>query len=561
MRHQITFALVLATQSAWTQWNSNPSENTPIAVLAEDQSDPRIIKDETGGAIIAWSDTRATANGRGVFAQRINAQGEPLWALNGVPVVTEPLGQKMLNDLVSDNSGGAILVYQLMDGNGNHDLYAQRLNGAGQVLWNTAGVPVCTETHAQLEPVAVSDGNGGVWVAWWDTRNDEGDVYAQHLDMAGIPQLSTNGIAVCTGSGGQGGVRITSNGAGGAIVGWFGGYFGVEPGGVRLQNVADNGSLLWPVDGVRACTLSSPQFVPEITANGNGGAVVTWVDRRNDGTGDLYAQLVNASGTVQWDTTGVLVDDGIGEQGSVAMARSGTNATFMAWSTPPDTVNLDNNIRAQLLGDDGIAAWEPLGKLVCGAPLYQSFPRVVEDLNGDAVVAWLDARNGADNNLYMQRISAAGSTIWQADGVPLANGGNNDHWWNSINPGNKQLLPMTNGIAAVWNKIPIQGFMGDVYASLMGIDGTAIGTLVSQQQAPAAYRIYMAENQLVIQVSKGTISNVRLVDVLGHLVTTSASVSSTEVRLSLADIPPGVLFAQFLANGIPCTDRFLNGPQ
>lgn len=544
---------------AAAQWNSAPGINTPIAVFAEDQSDPRIISDGAGGAIVAWSDTRPASNGRGVFAQRINANGEALWTTNGVPVVTGPFGQKILEDMVSDGNGGAIVVYLMYNGDGNHDIYAQRFDATGQVVWGAPGMPVCINIFPQLEPVAVSDGNGGVIVAWWDLRNDGGDVFAQHLDANGIDQWGTNGIPVATGDNNQLGVRIATNGAHGALIAWFGGTFGVDPGGVRVQNVSAGGNMLWAPNGVRACPIGSDQYTPELCADGSGGGMVTWVDRRNDGSGDLYAQHLDATGTLQWGNGGVLLDDGLGEQGQAAMARSQANGTLVTWSTPPDTVNVDNNIKAQLLDDGGNALWEPMGKLICGQPLYQSFPKVVEDPNGDAVFAWVDARNGTDNNLYMQRVNTAGAILWTADGVPLANGGMADQWFNSsYSMLNNQLLPMANGTAAVWNKIPVAFFLGDIYASLMGPDGTPASAAVTEQVAPRPYTVRIANGLVSIQPLAGTVTDACLFDLLGRPFGKVVSSGPQKISLSTEGCSTGLFIARFRVNGTTWCERILN---
>lgn len=538
------------------QWNSDPAANTPIAVRANDQSDPRIIDDNAGGALIVWNDTRSECNGRGIYAQRINADGLPLWETNGKPLVTQPTGEKQLQDVVSDGNGGAIAIYLRTDNLGNHDILAQRIDANGTTLWNAAGANVCVDNFQQLEPVAVSDGNGGLIIAWWDMRNDEGDIFAQHLDANGIALWATNGIGVATGDGGQTGVRIASNGTGGALIAWYGGFFGAVPGGVRIQNVSANGTLLWGGTGVRLCPLNSPQAMVELCATGTGGALVTWDDRRNDALGDLYAQHVNAGGALQWDTLGVLLDDGVGQQGAVAMARAGTTGTYIAWDTPPDSVNMDNNIRAQFLDDAGTAHWDALGSLVCGAPLYQDFPKLVVDPDGNAIIAWLDARNGTSNDLYMQRISPLGAAQWALDGVPLANGSMNDHWWNA--PGtalNKQLLAMDNGTVAVWNKIPLTAFEGDIYASMMGPDGTLSATGIGERQTFLPYSIFTAADGLKIHTDAGSITDLTVTDLLGRI---SFLPHATGRDVTLPDggtMQP--LFVRFAINGRYYTEAVL----
>src|SRR5262245_23231051 len=70
---------------------------------------------------------------------------------------------------VPDGSGG---VYVALDLNGglNHDIYLQHVTSSGGIApgWPAAGLPVCTAAFNQFGPVAVADGGGGVFLAWDD---------------------------------------------------------------------------------------------------------------------------------------------------------------------------------------------------------------------------------------------------------------------------------------------------------------------------------------------------------------------------------------------------------
>jgi hypothetical protein len=63
---------------------------------------------------------------------------------------------------------------------------------AGQTphkLWGDTGLPVSSAPGRQTKAVSVSDGAGGVLVAWEDDRTLSGtsDVYAQRLGPTGTP--------------------------------------------------------------------------------------------------------------------------------------------------------------------------------------------------------------------------------------------------------------------------------------------------------------------------------------------------------------------------------------
>ena len=67
----------------------------------------------------------------------------------------------------------------------------------------TLNVPLCTAPGAQAWPTIASDGAGGAIVTWMDYRSDTSGIYAQRISADGTPQWKTNGVALCTATGGQ----------------------------------------------------------------------------------------------------------------------------------------------------------------------------------------------------------------------------------------------------------------------------------------------------------------------------------------------------------------------
>ena len=86
--------------------------------------------------------------------------------------------------MTGDGSGGGIFTWEESRGtgiNGSDNIYAQRVNGNGQLQWADSGANVCTNTAPQENPRITSDGNGGAIITWEDNRNSGAnqDIYAQ----------------------------------------------------------------------------------------------------------------------------------------------------------------------------------------------------------------------------------------------------------------------------------------------------------------------------------------------------------------------------------------------
>ncbi len=75
------FAILLNSPIAGAQWAFN---GTPAATATNDQVDPQIASDGSGGAIVVWGDSRA--GNSDIYAQRFDAHGNALWIPDGIHI-------------------------------------------------------------------------------------------------------------------------------------------------------------------------------------------------------------------------------------------------------------------------------------------------------------------------------------------------------------------------------------------------------------------------------------------------------------------------------------------
>jgi hypothetical protein len=153
-----------------------------------------MISDGVGGAIVCWGDD-SNAN---IYAQRIDKAGNTLWANAGI--ASSNAFASHFPQIASDGNGGAMITWQDTR-SGNFDIYAQSVNAAGVVQWAANGIVICSDTGLQEYPQAVSDGNGGVIITWQDNRSGNYDIYAQRINSAGAVQWAVNGILCGTAQG------------------------------------------------------------------------------------------------------------------------------------------------------------------------------------------------------------------------------------------------------------------------------------------------------------------------------------------------------------------------
>ncbi len=305
-----------------TRWTAN---GVVVCAAPGDQTRPLILGDGAGGFVIAWEDARAGAGD--IYAQRLSLLGAPLWTPDGVAVCAAT-GAQDRPTLAADGLGGVVAAWRDFRGGGS-DVYAQRLDTAGASQWVADGVAVCVAGGDQGRPSLIADGSGGVVLAWEDLRGATEDIYAQRVGASGSPQWTANGVALCSAAGDQSVPVLVADGAGGAVVAW---QDGRGPNlDIYTQRVSASGVPEWTTDGVALCTAAGNQEQPVIVSDGAAGAVVAWQDARVGGVYDVYARRVGANGGPQWTVDGVAVSAAAGDQKQVVAVTDGGGGALVAW--------------------------------------------------------------------------------------------------------------------------------------------------------------------------------------------------------------------------------------
>jgi hypothetical protein len=303
-----------------------PVLGAAINTIGSSQQIPTsIMPDGANGAFVSFNDSRSGLYD--VYMQRINASGVTQWAGGGV-AVSATSGDQYASVLTSDGAGGAIVAWtDSRAGGSNLDVYAQRMSSGGVAQWTANGVAVCTAANSQDEPSIVADGVGGAIVAWEDARSVS-DIYAQRLSSSGAALWTSNGQAVCTAANNQYTPVLVSDGNQGAIIAWYDNRSGIYN--EYAQRMNSIGSPMWGIDGVPVCTASGNKDAPSIAADAAGGAFIAWQDTRSGGI-DIYAQHMTSFGAAQWATDGVPVCTSGANQFSHAVAADGAGSIIVAW--------------------------------------------------------------------------------------------------------------------------------------------------------------------------------------------------------------------------------------
>jgi hypothetical protein len=331
----------------------------PVCTTTAHQFTPTLAPGGAGGAIITWWDLRGSS--ADIYALRLSASGSALWPSDGLAICAAT-GSQQYPVVVADGLGGAVLVWEDQR-SGSLDVYAQRVSANGAAQWTTDGVALCTAAGNQGSLAAVSDGAGGAIVAWSDYRLVPSvycDLYARRVNGAGTPLWAADGLALCTAPWDQAYHTVVSDGLGGAIFAWFDQRMDVLTSDIYAQHVDAAGVAQWNGDGLALSTAAGYQITPTLVSDGAGGAIAAWHDRRTGYYDDIYAQKVDRWGYLGAQPTIAGVRDVPADEGGVVKISwyASPLDSFPAYSIAEYLVyrSVPPNVAAQALRDGAVLA-------------------------------------------------------------------------------------------------------------------------------------------------------------------------------------------------------------
>ena len=480
-----------AGRALWT------SGGVPLCTATGYQYVDGIVSDGSGGAIVFWDDVRTGTND--IYCRRVSASGTPLWTPDGVALCTFANYQYGCG-IISDGAGGAIVVWQDNRSGSNADVYARRVTASGTASWTPDGVAICSLSSNQYSPRIATDAAGGAIIAWTDYRSGITDIYAQRVGGAGNVLWAPNGVAVCTATDAQDYPQVTSDAAGGAIVVWSDGRSGVNLD-IFAQRLDPTGLPRWAADGITVCVAAGSQTLYTIAADGFGGAILGWLDLRAVSY-DIYAQRVNGSGVALWTGDGVPVCTVPSSEYNVVAVSDDLGGATLAWT---DNRGPSGDIYAQRVSAAGAIQWAANGVPLCAAANSQGYVGLASDGFGNAVAAWEDWRQGSATSVYMQRIEGRYGawghpepTVASVADVSQDQGGRVAVNWTAS--GRDLPVPRTIGYYSVWRAVDAlpAAAVGHTLTSLSGVSPSGLrsdGPVYLALSSPPTYYWELAGTQ------------------------------------------------------------------
>ena len=310
------------------------------------------------------------------------------------------------------HSGEAIFVWSDTR-YGMRNIFAHKINQDGELLWGESGTVVTDLPGRQEDPVSITDGNGGVFIAWVDYRFDEqGDIFFQHLDNNGDILLDPNGIALAQVEGKQITINMCTDSLGGVFVTWQDKRGGVDDD-IYGTHISSDHEIVSPGTGVAIVTEGGNQNAKTIEYAGNSEAFIAWADFREGANADIYGQRLNISMENLFQENGIPIA-ATEEQELKPRATFVENTTsFIAWKEGDE----NSRVLYQFVNENGTVFTDD--RSISDNQALQTAPRVKRSNLGEVFVNWKDLRDDPINgDQYFQKINTNGERQW-GDGIRL----------------------------------------------------------------------------------------------------------------------------------------------
>jgi len=348
------------------------------------------------GYVIVWASQNEDKSGYGVYTQRYTSAG----AKSGgeTQVNTTKTGDQTMPAVAGLKSGGFIVVWQ----SGNEDksglgVYGQIFTAAGA----KSGVEFKANTTTsgdQSLPSVASLASGGFVVAWTSNGQDGSGlgVYAQVYDATGKASGSEFKVNTVT-AGDQSNPSVAGLTGGGFVIAWQGPD--ANGLGVYMQRYAATGRTAGTAMLVNKTTVND-QSLPSIAPLDNGGYVVAWQSALQDGSGlGIYTQHFTAAGSKTGNE--VLVNTTTANDQSAPAASGFSDGGYVVLWQSKNQDGSGLGVYAQAFNDAGakVNAEFLVNTTTAGD---QSQPAVAAFASGNFVAAWTSANDGSSTGIYSQ---------------------------------------------------------------------------------------------------------------------------------------------------------------
>lgn len=431
------------------------------------QQNPRVTASTDGNFIVVWEDFRNLPDQEisDLYAQKVDINGNLLWGQEGVAVVVNPYNQRNPR-IEEDASGGCYIIWDDAREGGfpEVDVYMQHISADGTISWEENGRAVAQIPGEAFAPLIKPAGDY-IFASWGDGRTGSVGIYCQAFNLAGVPQFPANGIQIYWGLSGDAdheSHRVVKSGDY-VYITWIDtryAYFGDQ---IKVQKVDLDGNFHFEENGI-SITPEHTGFIQDnmdVIPHHEGGLVYVWTEQPSDFV-LVYTQSIDENGLPRWNNgepVRVSTLDYWYQQDRPKVSYAGEGAYVIGWDeTDYSEWVLNRDLRAQKIVN-GERMWDDEG-IVVG---YQITP-YLQDHNLEAVIGsyfvWIF---GDGEYIYAKKLNDDGTVAdgWDDYGNLISEGENTRGLSKSV------LTP--EGLLIVWEDK--REWTSSIYGQLINENG------------------------------------------------------------------------------------------
>ena len=249
-----------------------------------------------GGWIVTWTSGQGDGDGTCILQQRFSANGATVGPERLVNIATAG-GQQGVNATALQD-GGWLVTWQSPDA-GNGGIFQQHFDANGVAAWTTDRQvnTVATGDQSRSKAIALP---GGEWLVTWMSDGQDGDgfgIFQQRFDRSGNPYWAPEHKVNATVAGNQDQPTVAVLPDGGWVVAWTSIGQDGSGKGIYQQRFDRFGVAASPTDRLVNAITPNDQDIASVTALADGGWVIVWTSKDQDGSGfGVYQQRYDRTG-------------------------------------------------------------------------------------------------------------------------------------------------------------------------------------------------------------------------------------------------------------------------
>lgn len=356
--------LVLIPLLIKAQWSNNPAENLQLTDLPGEDVISKTAICPNGDVYVGYFSS--TSGSYNVYLQRLDHQGNVLWDQNGILISDHPSMSWLTDwDMTADHENHAIMTWMDIRNGGNNNIVAYRISPEGEFVWGEDGLSLSNSMAFDAAPkVAVTASNNAV-IAWQSES-----VIIRH-------------------------------------------------------KISPEGSLLWGNDGITLSGLNKFTW-PQLMPVGDDDVIMKYFEDSgppNAPTRHVFAQRYTSDGSAVWAQPAVITD-----QGGISawtqifpMISDGNEGFYISWHEDRAFTNL-YKAYVQHIDINGNAMFEENGQIVSlNTSMNHFYPKLAKPENDAHIyVLWNEVNADQDQwGIYGQKVSTAGDLKWGDNGKVL----------------------------------------------------------------------------------------------------------------------------------------------